>query len=71
MQNDRRLKISVSNNRKSTNWVTQELLWSEFINKISIPNRTNETYEQFIRLKKSQQDELKDVGRFCCGCLKR
>ncbi len=61
MQNDKKLKISVANNRKSVNWVSQELLWSEFITKISTPARTNETYEQFIKLKKSQQDELKDV----------
>lgn len=70
MQNDRKLKISIANNRKSLNWVTQELLWSEFIVKISTPTRTNETYEHFIKLKKSQQDELKDVGGFVAGVLK-
>jgi len=70
MQYDRKIKISVASNRKSTNWVTQELLWSEFIKKISTPVRTNETYEQFIRLKKVKQDELKDVGGFVGGTLK-
>ena len=70
MQHNKKLKISVATNRKSTNWVTQELLWSEFIERIHIPNRTSETYEQFIRLKKSQQDELKDVGGFVAGVLK-
>lgn len=70
MQNDRKLKISVANNRKSTNWIEQEILWSDFIKKLNNPARTNETYEQFIRLKKSQQDELKDVGGFVGGILK-
>lgn len=71
MQYNKKLKISVANNRKSTKWITQELLWSEFVERIRIPNRTSETYEQFIRLKKSQQDELKDVRRICCRSSKR
>lgn len=70
MQNDKKLKISVANNRKSTNWISQEILWSEFIKKLSTPTVTNESFEQFIRLKKSQQDELKDVGGFVGGVLK-
>ena len=70
MQNDKRLKISVANNRKSTKWIEEQLYWSEFINKLKTPMRTAETYEQFIRLKKSQQDELKDVGGFVAGELR-
>lgn len=71
MQNDRKLKISVANNRKSKKWITQEILWSEFVKKISTPVKTNETYEQFIRLKKIQQDELKDCGGFVRRSAKR
>lgn len=70
MQNNRKLKISIANNRKSLKWVTQEILWSDLINKLSTPVRTQETYEQFIKLKKSQQDDLKDVGGFVGGQLK-
>lgn len=71
MQNDKKLKISVAQNRKSTHWVIEEINWSNFIRKIGNPVRTTETYEQFIRLKKFQQDELKDVGRICCRRIKR
>lgn len=70
MQFDRKLKISVASNRKSVNWIQQEILWSDFIKKISTPTTTNETFEQFMKLKKSQQDELKDVGGFVAGILK-
>lgn len=70
MQNDKKLRISVAQNRKSLKWITEELNWSDFITKISKPIRTTETYEQFIRMKKSQQDELKDVGGFVAGELK-
>lgn len=66
MQNDKELKISVAQNRKSLKWITEEIKWSDFIKKISNPIRTSETYEQFIKMKKYQQDELKDIGRFCC-----
>ena len=52
MQNDKKLKISVAQNRKSLKWITEEIKWSDFINKISNPIRTTETYEQFIRMKK-------------------
>lgn len=71
MQNDKKLKISIAQNRKSLKWITEEIKWSDFIKKIGNPIRTNETYEQFIKMKKSQQDELKDVGRICCGRIKR
>lgn len=70
MQNDKKLKISIAQNRKSLKWITEEIKWSNFIKKISNPVRTNETYEQFIKMKKSQQDELKDVGGFVAGELK-
>ena len=70
MQNDKKLKISVAKSRKSLKWITEEIKWSDFIKKVSNPIRTLETYEQFIRMKKSQQDELKDVGGFVAGELK-
>ena len=70
MQSDKKLKISIAQNRKSLKWITEEIKWSDFIRKISNPIRTNETYEQFLRMKKSQQDELKDVGGFVAGELK-
>lgn len=70
MQNDKRLKISVAQNRKSMNWISEEIKWSEFINRLSTPVRTAETYEQFIRMNKQQQDNLKDVGGFVAGELK-
>ena len=70
MQNDKKLKISIANNRKSIKWVTQEILWSDFVAKISKPTYTDETYEQYMKMKKSDQDELKDVGGFVAGELK-
>lgn len=71
MQNDKNLKIATSKNRKSKAWLQEELLWSDFIKRISTPVVTSENFEQFIKLKKSQQDELKDVRRICSRRTKR
>ena len=70
MNYDKEIKISIASNRKSTNWITQNLKWSDFINKVSKPIRTNESIEEFLKLNKSKQDELKDVGGFVGGTLK-
>lgn len=71
MQYDRKLKISIAQSRKSINWITEEITWSNFTKKLENPIRTQETYEQFMKLKKSQQDDLKDVGRICGWRIKR
>lgn len=71
MKNDKKLTISVANNRKSIKWIPQEILWSDLIDKLKTPIRTQENFEQFTKMKKSQQDELKDVGRICRWNLKR
>lgn len=70
LANDKKITITIGENRKSINWKRQELLWSEFISKIGNPTVTTETFEEFIKLKKSEQDELKDVGGFIGGTLK-
>lgn len=70
LSNDKKIIITIGENRKSVNWKRQELLWSEFISKISNPITTTETFEAFIKLKKSEQDALKDVGGFIGGTLK-
>lgn len=70
MQNNKILKISTAKSRKSTNWVSEQLSWLDFVKRISTPIVTAETFEQFMRLKKSQQDELKDIGRICSRTTK-
>ena len=68
MQN-RQITISVGSSRKSTNWTNQTLSWSEFAARLQIPQRTTETYQAFMQLSKSEQDNLKDVGGFVGGTL--
>ncbi len=69
MTNDRQIIISTGTSRKSVNWYPQTLYWSEFVGKLSSPVRTTETYDEYSKLSKAQQDDLKNVGGFVGGKL--
>ena len=57
MVNDRQITISVGNNRKSVNWQPQTLMLSEFYEKLRIPSRSTETMQEYLSLRKSEQDD--------------
>lgn len=66
---DRKITISAAGSRKATQWPPQTLYWSEFVEKLKTPVRGTETLAEYLRLRKSQQDDLKDVGGFVAGTL--
>lgn len=70
MQNDRITHISVGRSRTSKEWQRTEYLWSEFVERLRTPARTDETVEQYHALPKKEQGRLKDVGGFVGGTLK-
>lgn len=70
MQNDRRITITIGSSRKATQWNAQQMLWSELVAKLATPMRGTETLEEYLKLSKSKQDNLKDVGGFVAGTLK-
>lgn len=69
MINDRKILISVGNHRRSVSWQAQTLLLSELYEKMRIPARSTETMQEYLNMKKSQQDDLKDVGGYVAGGL--
>ena len=69
MQYDRRIITTVGNNRRSANWQPQTLMLSEFYEKLRIPARSTETMAEYLALKKSEQDDRKDIGGFVAGSL--
>lgn len=69
MINDRKILISVGNHRRSINWQPQTLQLSELYEKMRIPARSTETMQEYLNLKKSEQDDLKDVGGYVAGGL--
>ncbi len=70
MDNSREICISVAGARTAIYWQKQVFQWYEFVEKLKLPQRTAETIEQFLSMKKSDQDKLKDVGGFVGGELK-
>ena len=70
MENSRKLVISEANNRLSKQWVTTEITWSEFVDRLGKPKVTVETLDEFLSYSKSKQDDIKDVGGFVGGKLK-
>lgn len=69
VQNDRKISITVGSSRKAVSWQRQELLWSELCERLKMPQRTSESFDEYMRLSKAKQDDLKDVGGFVDGTL--
>lgn len=69
LKNDRQINISIGNSRKDMNWKPQVLSVGDLWEKLKSPTRGVETLTQYLALKKSQQDDLKDVGGFVAGSL--
>lgn len=70
LKHDAKLMIATGRSRKETNWKNTEITWSDLVNKLSLTNRTYETYADYLKLPKERQDEIKDVGGFVLGTLK-
>lgn len=65
-----KIKISSGNSRMDKRWNQQEMELDEFRDRISVTHRTSETVEQYRKMSKAKQDEIKDVGGFVLGALK-
>ncbi|WP_187115136.1 virulence-associated E family protein [Clostridium tyrobutyricum] len=70
LKNDGVINIAVGRNRKELNWKNKQMKWSEFLDRVSQTTRTAETYEEYKKLSKGEQDNVKDVGGFVGGTLK-
>ena len=64
------MKIALGNSRKDKQWKNTDMSWEAFCSRVKTTQRTNETVEEYPKLKKSEQDEVKDVGGFVGGHLK-
>lgn len=69
MQHDRQITITVGANRRATQWQPQTMLLSELYTRLGVPARGRESLAEYLRMPKSQQDDLKDVGGFVAGTL--
>lgn len=65
-----KIAVSTGNSRMDKKWNLTEMELEDFRERISKTQRTAETMEQYRKMKKSQQDDIKDVGGFVLGRLK-
>ncbi len=65
-----KFKISTGNSRKDKLWKQKEVSWDEFVKRLSQTTVTSETQVEYRKMKKYQQDNVKDVGGFVAGELK-
>ena len=69
MKYDRQISISTGNSRRDLIWKQTTLTVSELYTRLSTPVRGTETLQEYLHMKKAQQDDLKDVGGFVGGAL--
>lgn len=66
---DRPLSIATGRTRFDTNWKNKNMKWSALAARLREPVRTTETYDEYVGMKKADQDRIKDVGGFVGGVL--
>lgn len=64
---DREISIAVGTSRRANDWQNTQMLWSSFAERVKKPVKTLETLDQYLKLSKADQDELKDVGAYVGG----
>lgn len=65
-----KLYVSTGNSRMDKRWNVSEMEYADFLARISHTIYTAETSEQYRKLPKPKQDDIKDVGGFVLGRLK-
>lgn len=69
MNIDKKISISIGASRRSMQWTRTTMLWSELCDRLKTPVRTEETVEEYHKMKKADKGKLKDIGGFVGGTL--
>lgn len=69
MTYNRQITITTAGSRKATKWQPSTIWWSELVERLHTPVRSVESLNQYLKMPKSQQDDLKDVGGYVAGTL--
>lgn len=64
------MKIAVGNSRMDKKWKNRDISWEDLCARVGSTIRTTETVEEYRKLKKGAQDNIKDVGGFVGGQLR-
>lgn len=69
LKNDGQVAIATGKSRFEKNWKNKKILWSNLVARLKNPVTTQETYAEYKKLGKPEQDQIKDVGGFVGGNL--
>ena len=64
------MKIAYGNSRMEKKWKNNDISWEDFCRRVSTTQTTTETVEEYRKMTKPQQDNIKDVGGFVGGHLR-
>ena len=64
------MKIAYGNSRMEKKWKNNDISWEDFCKRVSTTQTTTETVEEYQKMTKPQQDNIKDVGGFVAGHLR-
>ena len=64
LANDGELWVSTGRSRFEKKWKNKKVKWSYLVGKLSEPQRTPETYAEYLKMTKADQDKAKDIGGF-------
>ena len=69
IQHNPDLWISIGKSRFDTAWKNKQVKWSELLARLKAATMTQETQAEYFKMKKADQDAIKDVGGFVGGTL--
>lgn len=64
------MKIAYGNSRKELHWKNSEISWEDFKARVNQTIITTETVEEYRKMSKAKQTEIKDKGGYVLGHLK-
>lgn len=64
------VSIATGKGRFEKNWKNKQMQWSTLVAKLAKPIRTQESYAEYKKMNKTDQDRIKDVGGYVGGHLK-
>ncbi len=65
-----KFSIATGQNRWTKRWKNQEWTWEELLKRLRTTTRTRETLSEYMKMPKTDQDRIKDVGGFVGGYVK-
>lgn len=69
LKHDGKISIATGASRLALKWTNSEPQWSEFVTRLSVPLRTQESMAEYKAMPKPKRDQIKDVGGFVGGKL--